>query len=248
MIFPDNNNPIRIYQKTITKTLLIIVAVLFAASCVGAFFRYGMGHPQVYGFVPLFDLDAEENIPTYFSSCILLLASALLFLIAIAKKRINDRFTWHWFCLAFIFLYLSIDESASLHELTIEPVRNLTGAGSVLYFAWVIPAMIGLVILAICYFRFLFSLPPKTRNLFFLAAVLYVGGAIGLELPEGYWAEKTGGDDFVYWIFVSIEEPLEMLGVVCFIHALLGYLASVAPRQEFFLHDRGYSSMKSPSA
>src|SRR5690554_4707680 len=43
-----------------------------------------------------FHLDLEGNLPTFFSSSILLMASVLLALVAVAKKNEGNRFTLHW--------------------------------------------------------------------------------------------------------------------------------------------------------
>ena len=47
---------------------------------------------------------------------------------------------------------------------------------------WVIPALLAVTVFALVYLRFLFALPNRFRWLFILAAVLYVGGAAGLQM------------------------------------------------------------------
>ncbi len=42
--------------------------VLVGLSSVGQFMKFVTGHGYIYGFVPLFYVDAEWNIPTLFSS------------------------------------------------------------------------------------------------------------------------------------------------------------------------------------
>ncbi|NER04565.1 MAG: hypothetical protein F6K17_19105, partial [Okeania sp. SIO3C4] len=50
-----------------------------------------------------------------------------------------------------------------------------------------------------------------------------VGGGIGMEMIGGYYAYLYDTKNFFYEILVTIEEFLEMLGVVVFIYALLCY-------------------------
>lgn len=115
--------------------------MLVLASVVGQILRFTTGHQRVLGFVPKFNLDLENNIPSHFSSGLLLLASMLLALIAFFKKKGNDIFARHWAVLSIVFLYLSLDEAASIHELVNRPMRTMYGLGGAFYFGWVIFAI-----------------------------------------------------------------------------------------------------------
>jgi hypothetical protein len=55
-------------------------------------------------------------------------------------------------------------------------------------------------------------------------AALYIGGAIGMEMLGGYLAYTTGMKSVSYLIVTTLEESLEMLGIVVFIHALISYI------------------------
>ena len=125
----------------------------------------------------------------------------------------------------FIFLFLAIDEACSIHELSIPLLRGAINAEGILYFTWVVPAFFLLGIFLITFRKFVFSLPVKTKTLFILAGFVYVGGALGMELVGGYLAD-TSGYNTVYGLASSIEEILEMLGIVIFIHGLLSYVQS----------------------
>lgn len=118
-----------------------------------------------------------------------------------------------------------MDEILSLHEKTIEPVRNALQTGGLFYFAWVIPASVLVLVLLLVFLGFLAHLPTRTRNLFLIAGTIYVGGALGLEMVGGYYVESDRVENIMYVILVTIEELLEMLGVIVFIHALLSYIS-----------------------
>ena len=45
-----------------------------------------------------------------------------------------------------------------------------------------------------------------------------------MELLGGYLASTTGMENVSYAIVATIEESLEMLGIVVFIHALISYI------------------------
>ena len=52
-----------------------------------------------------------------------------------------------------------------------------------------------------------------------------LGGAVGIELVSGYYAGKFGTDNLGFNMLASVEEVLEMLGLILFIHSLLAYIA-----------------------
>lgn len=175
-------------------------------------------------FADKFNLNYEGNIPTFYSFLALLFSSVLLGAIAHVKKLDSDRYKNHWKILSFIFLYLSIDEAGELHEKFINPTRSLLNATGVFYFAWILPFGFLVAIFLLSYSKFLFHLPVSTKKMFVAAFALYVGGAIGMEMPGGYLASTTGMQSVPYLIVMTIEESLEMLGIVVFIHALISYI------------------------
>lgn len=218
--------PIPIESSAIVRVLGVLIVMLVLAHITGSVFRFVLGHDYVYGLVPLFDLDEEVNIPTYFASFLLLIAAALLGLVASSKKRDGDSHATHWVALATIFLYISIDESAGIHELLIIPVRNAFDLSSFLYFAWIIPGFMFVSVLAWSYRRFLWQLPSQTRRLFLLSALCYLAGALGVEALGGYYISHpdVGLDTILYTWIILTEETLEMVGVLIFIDALFKYL------------------------
>jgi hypothetical protein len=181
-------------------------------------------YPSRDYFAKSFNIDAEGNIPAIYSFLALLFSSLLLGVIAHAKNLESCRYKYHWKILSFIFLYLSIDEAIELHEQLIGPTRKLLNATGVLYFTWVVPMGFLVAIFLLSYSKFLFHLPVPTRKLFVAGCALYLGGAIGMEMPGGYLASTTGMQSVPYLIVMTIEESLEMLGIVVFIHALMSYI------------------------
>ena len=209
------------------RNVLIKFAVFFiTASLAGQLLRIYSGHDRVYGLLPMFNLDKEYNFPSYFSMFILLSASVLLTLIAILEKKRFSTFVSHWVILALGFLYISIDEIISLHEYLISPIRELLGAhAGIFYYAWIIPAIAIIIILALYFYRFLMHLSSKARFTFCISGLVYIAGAIGMEMLGGSHDEIYGTADITYLCFVTIEESLEIFGVIIFIGGLLDYIA-----------------------
>jgi hypothetical protein len=67
-------------------------------------------------------------------------------------------------------------------------------------------------------------LPAQTRRAFVLAGAIYIGGALGMEMIDGLYASLYGEKNLTYAFLTTIEETLEMLGIVVFLHTLLTYL------------------------
>lgn len=205
----------------VVRVLLAAVALLVLANTAAQVMLRVAGHDYVHGLVPLVDLAGEANLPTWFSTAALLACALLLALIAAVRQ--GDRFRRHWAGLALGFLYLSADEAARLHELLIAPVRAALHASGPFHFAWVIPALALVAVAALAYLPFLRALPADTRRRAIVAAALYLGGAVGMEMVGGAWLERFG-DDAVYAVAVALEETLEMLGAAAFVSALLHYI------------------------
>jgi hypothetical protein len=124
---------------------------------------------------------------------------------------------------------LSLDETAQLHELSIAPLRERFHTTGFLYYAWIVPAGICVGIFASAYVGFLAKLPRPTARLIVLAGVLYVGGALGVESVSGKQASLYGEYSAGYHAIITIEELLEMSGLIVFIYALLDYMGRQFP-------------------
>ena len=230
-------------EKSATNVLLAFIvgtlAMVFmgvAAVLVKHAVVTGNWTPQMQqSFVRLFDLDAEGNIPTWYSSTLLFCASLLLTWNSLIAEKRGDR-RW-WAFIASVFLYLSIDEAAVIHEMAIKPIREVFHTQGFLYYGWIIPAGICVLIFAIVSFRFWWRLPPRIRWLFALSALIYVGSALGIESIQGDFAQKYGDSSWAYdWAGV-IEESGEMFGVVLFnyavlLHAIVAQAASANSRPQ----------------
>jgi len=185
------------------------------------------GRPAVFvGYpllLPLVDVDGEGNLPAWLSSVVLLVSALLLWGVAVATRSIGDPWHRHWSLLAFAFGYLSLDEGAQVHERLLMPVGALlTESRGIFTFGWVLVAAPVLAGFGVMYLRFVWALPVALRRLVVLAAVLYVGGALGMELVGGWVLDGGSSEASVPYVLVtSAEELLEMAGLTVFLHALV---------------------------
>ncbi len=169
--------------------------------------------------VDVFSLSQERNLPTWYSSMLLLACAALLAAMGAGARQARAPFATHWFALGGIFAYISIDESASFHE-RLNPVVDLHG---VLYFGWIVPVAALLLALAVVSVPFLRHLHRTVRRRFVIAGAIYVGGALLIELPLGWWTERAGDHNLVYALLDFVEESMEILGATLFFLALLDH-------------------------
>ena len=214
-------------RKVALVLTLVVLSLILAHVCV-QYLKFFHGHDTQLGFERQLNLDNENNIPTWYSSSTLLFSAILLAVIGLANKRRSNPYAFQWLGLAAIFLYMSLDEAASLHEMMDLPMLEAIGYfHGLLFFTWVVFGAIFVLVVALAYLRFLAALPIQTRSLFLIAGGLYVGGALGIEILGARHAYLYGfGNNFAYAMYVACEEGLEMLGNVVFLYALLSHLDS----------------------
>ena len=121
---------------------------------------------------------------------------------------------------------MAVDESVAIHERFIEPVRAVTGVGpfGVFYYGWIVPASVLVLILGGVFFPFLRRLPRRTRTTVKWAAILYLGGALAVEMLGSAYVWHVGRDNLTYSLVTVTEEGLEMGGLIVFVYALQTYL------------------------
>jgi len=167
---------------------------------------------------PRLSLSAEANVPTWFASSLLLVGAIAAGSIA-SRLAPGARGRRHWWGIALALGFVSLDEVAGLHE----HLGGHLDTGGILYFDWVIWAAPIVVVLALVYLRFLRALPSPLRERLVLAAVVYVAGALVMELPLGWWTDRWGTDSFGYALIDWIEETLELVGTTLALHALVAH-------------------------
>jgi hypothetical protein len=119
----------------------------------------------------------------------------------------------------------------AIHELSVEPVRSVTGIESgLLYFAWVIPALIIIGIVTLFFIKFFINLPKKTKILFALSFAIFIGGSVIVEMLSAQSYTSVSGNAIPGARLLSsvyLEEGMEMFGNALFIYALLDHLSYV---------------------
>lgn len=212
-------------NQKIFKFLLITTIILSLLGLLRNIFEYVLDFQLGYEILAVFNLNEEYNIPAWYSSVILLCCGLILGIICLDKKKHRDRYYRHWLWLSFIFCYLSLDEAIAIHENF--KLRFLLPKDNILYDdSWVIVLGILVAIFIISYRRFLLHLPADSKKMFIIAGFVYILGSAGMEVVGSFTQEFYGKASMIHATATTIEEFLEMMGIVLFINALLAYISS----------------------
>lgn len=218
-----------ISARTILNILIAILVGLFLARIAGLVSTHSFGNANANGLVPLFDFNEEQSVPTWFSVGLLMICASLLAIIAAAQRREGGPYRW-WTVLSFVFLYLSMDEALSFHERFNRPVRDLLNTSGALYYAWVIPYAFSAVLLLLCSIRPLKALSKSTRTLLLVAGVLFVCGAMGMEVLGSYLATSNQMQaTLLSDVVMTFEELMELSGTIILVYALMKQIAHAHP-------------------
>ncbi len=207
--------------KKILKTLLLINLILIIMHLISQFMLLNFEYSEALAnFAFRFNMDVESSVPTWFA--IVLLFSTALLLLLIGLKTRKKKQKKYWLALSAVVLYMSIDEASVIHELMNEPMQQLFGITSgPLFFAWIIPFSLVVLIVVAVFAKFYWSLDRKTKLLFALAVSLFILGAIGVEMiSAAHWQSQDFQYDYTYRILNAFEEGLENFGTITAIYAL----------------------------
>lgn len=174
----------------------------------------------------ILDVDSEESFYTWFSTLLLGLAALLAFVLAAWRSGRGRSFPRQWGIIGAILLLLSMDEMLSFHERLSGMLSNAFSTSGIFEFAWVIPALVLVAAVGIVFLPFILRLPHRVARDIVLSGVIFVTGAVGMEMLAGLHVSESGGGAEVfasptYRALTNIEEGLEGLGVLLLIRALL---------------------------
>lgn len=211
----------------LSAIIAVLIALFGVSQLAGLYVDVAGSH-----FARAVNLDGEGFLPTAFS--VLLLAGAGALLWRTGRHPELTAFRMHWRGLSLAFFVLALDEGARIHERASWPIgRWLEEQGifdnailrGLFNQAWVVPGLAVVVLIGIVYVPFLRHLAAGDRLRFIVAGGVYVGGALGMEMANGYYFAQVVQHDATYKLLTVIEEGMEMFGATLFIRALLIHLA-----------------------
>ena len=220
----EKSTRITLYPRNIVIWLSTIAILLLVAHLITIAMPYifeGFEHGLVRLLFSLFFLDGEGNVPSIFSTWLFLI-NAVLFLMVWKAAGLAGDSQKIWLFLSSLFVFLAIDESISIHERLIDPLRQALDATGIFYYTWIIPYGIGIVLLSIFMIPVFWRMQKRIRFWFGLSAATYLFATIGLEMISGKYLVMMNEKKDIVWIFmITLEESLEMGGLIILVYALL---------------------------
>jgi len=205
--------------KSISKKLFMVFTILFLLNFLQLYIYFLIDDRNIFSFIHMFDFDMEYNLPTLFSSFILLISAILFYIIS---KLINDDI--HWKILSILFIFMSIDESLQIHEYIGGIVRYYLKDFNYIYYLWVLPYTFIIIFISLFFIKFFIHLKKEYRNKILISFFLFLLGAVGFDILGGYEASLHGTRTITYSFLYTIEESLEMLSIIYLIRTLLKYI------------------------
>lgn len=215
---------IKLPVAVVLKSSILLLLILFVGNAAALTLVHAFGIGDAWGLVTLFHFDREQNLPTLFSVQLILASSALAGTkAAAAAPATRDR--TGWIAVSLILIFLAIDEFASIHERVDAALRYYIDGGLLPYAAWPIPYGLAVLLAASLLARWFLALPSRTAVLLTLAAIVYLSGAVGVELVAGDYIaqidpDHLGVSDLKRDLYASVEETLELLGLLLLLWTL----------------------------
>lgn len=203
---------------TLVRWAATWVAILHVANLI-VHFAHGFADTRHEWWLALFDVDAEANVPTWFSSALLFACALGAWLMAVrAKRRSSERRGYA--VVATLLVLVSADETVALHERCAAALFPWLAARDMgRGWVWALGASIVTALLLVL-LPFLRALAARARWALVRSGAVYVTGALGFEIVGQRYAATHGWHDGVYVGLAAIEELLEMSGCVLFLHAV----------------------------
>ena len=217
--------------RSIRKLLTAITAGLLLAHSVVQVGIYVFGAKKHW--LDSLNMDRELNLPTLFSSALLLVAALLMQRLAQRSDRIA---TEDWRLLSKIFIFLALDEALQIHEILIIPgLRHQVHPA--LASTWVMPYAALVLIMLWRFRRFLGCIPRATASRLLRSGSVYLSGAIGMEMIGSFAVRSSLIRLHSPWYgaITGLEESLELLGIILLIDALMRALLEQQNRIDFIL-------------
>ncbi|MCB1437365.1 MAG: hypothetical protein KDJ46_09345 [Rhodobiaceae bacterium] len=164
-----------------------------------------------------FSLNDEHNLAAWYTSSLMLVGSLFCLPLYVLQRQDDPGLARYWFGLVIVFFAMSADETVSFHESLITLLSSLSAYSDLLHFAWVLPGFVFVTVFGLVYLRFLLRLPRTVAAGLVLAGVVFLTGALLLEVLDGWIAVHYGENSVPYIVGYCFEDGLEMIGVMMFI-------------------------------
>ena len=223
--------PVAVNPIKVGRYLACIITGLVLGGAIANYSIYNVApdpEHEISDVLKRFDLGHEPSIPAFYSSVVMLLSAGTAAFLAVYDRGAQMRRRKSWLLLACLLTILAIDENVMFHEMGTAAMNKLGLSGS-LYFSWVIPGSIFAVLAATALLHLLVLLGWRTRLLFISSGIIFLSGAIGMELIaskifSNAESEVAAISSLAHVFSQAVEESLEMLGMALFFCSLLDFI------------------------
>lgn len=191
-------------NKDILKVIIIVILILSVLHFI----------PKEFNEILYwrFNLDKEANVPTWFSSSLLLSISLSCYLIY--RNQLEKRFLW--ILLLVLFAFLSLDETARIHEI-IDQATNIK-------WVYVYLPILGSIYFFVAFLFFKGTYDQRKVKYVFIGMTILGLGGLGGELIDHYLRLSDSISNHVEIVF---EEASEMLGAALILYGCLEKLSDM---------------------
>lgn len=215
----------RLHRKTIIVWLSAFAAILVYIHIVLHSIMFTTGHDHLFGMLAAFDLNREQNIPTFFAALLLLINAAGIF--CVAQDR---RFASGWTLWGILSILLAFDEITAYHDEVINAFGYIFSTRGIFDYLWIIPVIVSAAAFGACSRHCARALPPPVKKTIVRAAGLWCAGAIGIEILGRMYLSHYTHNTAGYVVLSTIAETLKMAGSIVFLDALLMHIETTHPR------------------
>lgn len=205
--------------ETIIRLMVWLFLLIMGMHIAHLFIYHYGGGP----YLKRLDVNYTKSIPTYISTVLFLVAAWQLWGVYRSGQALLPR---PWLVLSVIFVLCAVDEILALHNKLSDPTRKvmqdhaglqpMSDWDLYLHWGWVIPGILFVSALGLYLLRWLLYLPGRVAIIFISSAILFLSGAIAMEMLGGPRIALFGRDDYLYMTYTTIEESLEFLGLMLF--------------------------------
>lgn len=229
---------ISLSPSVVTKFMLSLIAILTVMHLTQMGLYYYINDRDVFSWVKLIDFGYEANLPSIYSVLALTFSALLLAILTTYYKQQHQPYL-AWLGLTIIFLFLAFDEGASIHEKIGDFTEDhIIDADGYFYYEWVIPYALFVTVFVLSYIKFLLALPKAIAIQFIVAGIMFLTGAVGLEMISAQEADINDTHTVKYSILYTTEELLEMTAIVVFVNALLKHIQNEVGLIQFSVQNR----------
>lgn len=208
-----------LYILLFATSLVIITHLVFQYLNLEVFYQQ---NGQIYELSNRFDLDDESSVPTWLAQFLFLAIAAAAWLSAYLQNQKRPRRLWT--SIAVIGLLFSIDEISALHERLLQTIHVAffqDNAATTADNAWLVLAPFIVLLAAYLLWMMWRILPKRTIGIFIFAGLVFVGGAMFVDLLANTSERETFLNQ---GLLVGLEESMELFGCVVALYAIVDYL------------------------